>query len=478
MHRTADPLSLTLSALADPTRRAILARLSLGAATVNEIAAPFDISLPSISRHLKVLEGAGLIARGREAQWRPCTLETAPLKEVDGWLGTYRRFWEGSFDRMDAYLKEITGADGRAAVTAVRDDELLIERAFDAPVALVFRLWERPRPPAALVGPGGVHGGRARLGADARPAVARGDDLEAVRAVAVRRRDPRGRDRTAASSSPSGGTRTTRAATPTRMVTVTFAEKDGSTIQSFHQTPFTSVAIRDSHVDGWNSLFNKQQLYVENIAIAEAEGSAHMITLTTYKWVPDFAAPLMRAFRVRWALEEAGLPYRVRTVALGPEQRSPEHLARQPFGQAPAIEEDGLVLFESGAIALHIAEKSEALLPKDAIGRARAIGWLFSALNSVETAIQELGGIDFFHAKEAWTKERRPQVEAFVRDRLAMLQRALGATGLSRRALHGRRPDDGGRAAHPAPHRPARRLSVAEGLQASAARRARPSSAR
>ena len=112
MQRTADPLSLTLSALADPTRRAILARLSLGAATVNEIAEPFDISLPSISRHLKVLEGAGLIARGREAQWRPCTLETAPLREVDGWLGTYRRFWEGSFDRMDAYLNEITGQTG------------------------------------------------------------------------------------------------------------------------------------------------------------------------------------------------------------------------------------------------------------------------------------------------------------------------------------------------------------------------------
>ena len=112
MQRTADPLSLTLSALADPTRRAILARLSLGAATVNEIAAPFGISLPSISRHLKVLEGAGLIARGREAQWRPCTLETAPLREVDGWLGTYQRFWEGSFDRMDAYLNEITGQTG------------------------------------------------------------------------------------------------------------------------------------------------------------------------------------------------------------------------------------------------------------------------------------------------------------------------------------------------------------------------------
>ena len=152
-----------------------------------------------------------------------------------------------------------------------------------------------------------------------------------------------------------------------------------------------------------------------------------MITLTTYEWVPDFAAPLMRAFRVRWALEEAGMLYRVRTVALGPEQRSSEHLARQPFGQAPAIEDDGLTLFESGAIALYIAERSEMLLPQDTTGRARAIGWMFSALNSVEIAIQELAGIDLFHASEAWAKERRPQVETFVRDRLAMLEKALGA---------------------------------------------------
>lgn len=108
-----DPLSLTLSALADPTRRAILARLSRGAATVNEIAEPFDISLPSVSRHLKVLEGAGLISRSREAQWRPCRLETAPLRQVDGWLETYRRFWEGSFDRMDAYLNELTSAPAK-----------------------------------------------------------------------------------------------------------------------------------------------------------------------------------------------------------------------------------------------------------------------------------------------------------------------------------------------------------------------------
>lgn len=111
---TVDPLSTTLSALADPTRRAILAKLSEGEATVNELAEPFDISLPAISRHLKVLEAAGLVTRGRAAQWRPCRLQPEPLKAVDGWLERYRRFWEGSFDKMDAYLKEITkgGSDG------------------------------------------------------------------------------------------------------------------------------------------------------------------------------------------------------------------------------------------------------------------------------------------------------------------------------------------------------------------------------
>ena len=103
-----DPLSVTLSALADPTRRAILARLAEGEANVGDLAAPFEISLPAVSRHLKVLETAGLITRGRDAQWRPCRLEAAPLKDLAGWLEHYRRFWEGSFDKMDAYLAQLT----------------------------------------------------------------------------------------------------------------------------------------------------------------------------------------------------------------------------------------------------------------------------------------------------------------------------------------------------------------------------------
>ncbi len=102
-----DKLSLTFAALADPTRRAILARLSGGEASVSDLAKPFDMSMPAITKHLKVLENAGLISKGREAQYRPCKLNGDPLKEVAGWVEQYRRFWEESFDRLDAYLKEL-----------------------------------------------------------------------------------------------------------------------------------------------------------------------------------------------------------------------------------------------------------------------------------------------------------------------------------------------------------------------------------
>ena len=102
-----DHLSTTLSALADPTRRAILSRLASGEATVSEIAEPFRISLPAVSRHLKVLEHAGLISRGRDAQWRPCRLEPRPLREVSVWVGRYKRLWEQRLDRLDAYLYEV-----------------------------------------------------------------------------------------------------------------------------------------------------------------------------------------------------------------------------------------------------------------------------------------------------------------------------------------------------------------------------------
>ena len=102
-----DHLSATFAALSDPTRRAILARLALGETSVTELAAPFEMSMPAVSKHLKVLERAGLISRGREAQWRPCRIEAAALKNIDEWLERYRRFWEASFDRLDEYLREV-----------------------------------------------------------------------------------------------------------------------------------------------------------------------------------------------------------------------------------------------------------------------------------------------------------------------------------------------------------------------------------
>lgn len=106
-----DPLSLTLAALADPTRRGILARLATGKATVTELAAPFDMSLAAVSKHLKVLEHAGLVSRGKDAQYRPCQLEAGPMRDVASWLEDYRRFWEQSLDRLEDYLAQLQKGD-------------------------------------------------------------------------------------------------------------------------------------------------------------------------------------------------------------------------------------------------------------------------------------------------------------------------------------------------------------------------------
>jgi DNA-binding transcriptional ArsR family regulator len=114
---TPDRLSLTFNALADPTRRAILARLALGEATVNELAAPFDLSLPGVSKHLKVLQRAGLITQTRKAQWRPCRLETTRLKEVSDWVEQYRHIWEERFDRLEDYLRELRASENSKETT-------------------------------------------------------------------------------------------------------------------------------------------------------------------------------------------------------------------------------------------------------------------------------------------------------------------------------------------------------------------------
>ena len=150
-----------------------------------------------------------------------------------------------------------------------------------------------------------------------------------------------------------------------------------------------------------------------------------MIVLTAFRWVPAFARGLVRDLRVRWALEEAGIPYRERLI--GPEdQTSDAYLALQPFGQVPAIETDGFKLFESGAILLYLAERSEALAPSDAAGKARATAWVIAALNSVEPAVDNYAELEFFHADEPWAAARRPEALALLLKRLDALEHWLG----------------------------------------------------
>jgi glutathione S-transferase len=150
-----------------------------------------------------------------------------------------------------------------------------------------------------------------------------------------------------------------------------------------------------------------------------------MITISAFAWVPDFAQGQVRDLRARWALEEAGVPYRSRLLAMG-DQDKPEYRALQPFGQVPILEEDGFTLFESGAIVLHIGERSEELLPKDPAARARARQWLIAALNSIEPFVMDVARIDLFYANEEWAKLRRPSAVEFAQKRLNGLAKALG----------------------------------------------------
>jgi glutathione S-transferase len=150
-----------------------------------------------------------------------------------------------------------------------------------------------------------------------------------------------------------------------------------------------------------------------------------MITISAFRWVPEFAQGQVRDLRARWALEEAGLPYRTRLLDRG-EQDGPEYRGLQPFGQVPILEEDGFVLFESGAIVLYIGERSETLLPKDPQARARATQWLIAALNSVEPFVMNVALIDLFYANEEWGKLRRPGAVDFLQKRLSGLSKSLG----------------------------------------------------
>lgn len=150
-----------------------------------------------------------------------------------------------------------------------------------------------------------------------------------------------------------------------------------------------------------------------------------MITVSAFRWVPPFAQGQVRDLRVRWALEEAGLRYQSRLLSQG-DQNKPDYRALQPFGQVPIFEEDGQVLFESGAIVLHIGERSETLLPRDSGARARAMQWLIAALNSIEPHIMNVAVLDAFYPNEEWAKLRAPSATEFARHRLNCLSNSLG----------------------------------------------------
>jgi glutathione S-transferase len=150
-----------------------------------------------------------------------------------------------------------------------------------------------------------------------------------------------------------------------------------------------------------------------------------MITISAFKWVPDFAQGQVRDLRARWALEEAGLPYSTRLLDQGDQDKA-DYRALQPFGQVPVLEEDGFVLFESGAIVLYVGERSETLLPKEPQARARATQWLIAALNSIEPFLLNVALIDLFYVNQEWAKLRRPGAVEFAQRRLAALSKALG----------------------------------------------------
>ncbi len=150
-----------------------------------------------------------------------------------------------------------------------------------------------------------------------------------------------------------------------------------------------------------------------------------MIQVTAFQWVPPFAQGSVRDLRVRWALEEAGLAYDDHLIGFE-DQSTPAYRARQPFGQVPAYSDGKVTMFESGAIVLWIAQKSDQLMPADDAGRAMVTTWLFAAMNSVEPLVAELATIDLFSADKAWARDRRPEVETFLRKRLGDLQTALG----------------------------------------------------
>ena len=178
------------------------------------------------------------------------------------------------------------------------------------------------------------------------------------------------------------------------LVTMTFEEKGGKTVQTFHQRPFLNAEPRQPR--GRLDLVLRQAC---GLCRADRKGAQRMITISAFKWVPEFAYGQVRDLRARWALEEAGIPYKTRLLEQG-DQDKPDYRALQPFGQVPILQDGDFTLFESGAIVLYIGERTETLLPKDPVARAHATQWLIAALNSIEPSLMNVALIDLFYSNE------------------------------------------------------------------------------
>lgn len=259
-----DPLSLTLSALADPTRRAIVARLGTGEATVSQLAEPFDMSFPAISRHLKVLERAGLVEQGRDAQFRPRRLKAEPLRDLAAWLEDYRRHWDRSLDHLDAYLKDIQKRRKQmnAQLKADTRPELTIRRSFDAPRSLVFEMWTD-----------GEHLKRWCCPTGFTIPFSEGDIRPGGRFRSCMR-SPEGEDHwlggTYVEIVPDEKIAFTHAwqdadgnAEHETLVTITLTEAaPGKTSLTLHQAFFLNTASRDGHLSGWQETLDQLERYL------------------------------------------------------------------------------------------------------------------------------------------------------------------------------------------------------------------------
>jgi uncharacterized protein YndB with AHSA1/START domain/DNA-binding transcriptional ArsR family regulator len=247
-------LDQTFSALSDGTRRAILARLMRGEATVAELAKPFNISGPAITKHLKVLEKAGLIQRSRDAQRRPCRLNVAPLAEVSDWLAQYRQFWEARLDRLDDYVRELQAVE---APPQMDDRVLIITRLFDAPRELVFAMWTEPAHFGKWPGPRSHPTAHVEL--DLRPGGAWRACLRSTtgerellhsgvfREIAEPERLVFTFSRNQSDDTPGHET----------LITVTFEDRAGKTLIALRQAAFETIESRDDHRTDWSSAFDR-----------------------------------------------------------------------------------------------------------------------------------------------------------------------------------------------------------------------------